>query len=212
MSKRVVATVHAPLSWSDISRGSQWPPHQSSAPVKPPQPLLIIRAVDVADDGTVYVAYDTGPHASNSWSGYALVLTDNLGTRYLRQETFGDPRPDSAPLMSTWPQVEEFVPETPADPYAPRTLTFMTAADKKGKLVRILDMMIGVTDKTGKVIRYMHQNSYGPDTQKIKAATLPFPKPTCDIIPGYFAELRPMGLEDDIAAMIRRTGIRAEEL
>ncbi len=83
---------------------------------------LTIRRLDVARDGTTFVAFQRGPEESGGFRGYTFRLTDDLGTEYVRVGTTLVRR-FSAVLNPGGPfEMEVFSPRKPVKSWSPRHL------------------------------------------------------------------------------------------
>jgi hypothetical protein len=101
---------------------------------------FVIRAIDVAQDGTVFVSYQAGER-SQSWRGFRLTLTDDLGTEYAAPREpmmMSEPRFDFRKSPDGRLDQEIFVPVHPLPTWTPRKLTINGQFTDKGQMVQFV--------------------------------------------------------------------------
>ena len=172
---------------------------------------VVIRKVDVAADGTVFVAFQTGDRHPNSWRGYTLDVGGDVGTRYLRHgQIFGG---DDAPFMDKDGkiEIEMFVPATPIAPDARRAISITTIRMPDGKLGR--KVALDVTDK-GRVVwhgltldGWPYKDSFPPSTTLLRRPAM---LPTCEAAPAWAARLDFSRFGNPIAAEMEKANVRAQ--
>ncbi|MGV3617770.1 MAG: hypothetical protein ACO1SV_20790 [Fimbriimonas sp.] len=174
---------------------------------------LIVRAVDVAKDGTVYVAYQSGDRMVNSHRGFAFDLSDDRGTAYARRETFGGANNDFLRYSKAGKlELEVFVPLTPVDTRRPRTYSLLTRRFKNGGLARMIRTL--TSNAQGVQTLNWQPNWQGTDLTPPSETVLVkkrFEGATCESAPSY-AQLVMSEFRNEIATSIFTTGTRAKEL
>lgn len=96
---------------------------------------ILVRKIDVAEDGTVFIAYQSGKTSGGSWSGYQLSLSDNLGTNYLRAgDIMSDNDKDLKVPKDGVIEIEVFVPKKKIASSTARSLTVSVALTSKGNI------------------------------------------------------------------------------
>lgn len=108
---------------------------------------LIFRSFDVAEDGSVFVAFQSNKRLSG-WSGYCFDLDDGQGGRYVQTETgmsvdspFARVRPRDGGRI----EIAVFVPVEPLT-RLPKRYTIKAHMTPEGELVRPLPMTIQYPD------------------------------------------------------------------
>lgn len=172
---------------------------------------LVVRALDVAPDGTVYVAVQTGYRSTNTWRGYATILRDDQGGEYARSEvmpagSLGGSIPKDGVL-----ELEVFVPTHPLS--QPRTLTLLARKFANGKLARQTPGQIGQPGG-GYVTKWFDNGSGSRDVEAVDVPLLTrrVSGPTCGAAPSYAARVDPDSFGDDIAAAMTKARFRAHWL
>jgi hypothetical protein len=182
-----------------------------AAPTK--QGRVVVRAVDVAEDGTVYVAYQSGDK-SRTWRGHGLELEDNLGTKYVHAiEVFS--AVDDAFIGHSKDgklEVEVFVPLDPVTTWRERRLSVKAAVGWRGTLSRFIRM--GVNHPDGSVDIHWGKNNYsasdpmtGDKIYRLCAPTIK--RPTCVAMPTYMQLVDPTAYGNDLRARISRARARS---
>lgn len=144
---------------------------------------LVLRNVDVAADGTVYVLYQAGETTPRWERGYAFELTDDLGTKYVKGQV--DSRMDEPTIAQSKDgkvELETFVPKQPVKRWEPRTLTLTAFFRKSGSL-----------DRAGKAMSFGNDgNDFAfwirdPEAKATPLTVLDrrFENPTCPSYPTY---------------------------
>lgn len=147
---------------------------------------LVIRAIEAAQDGTIFVAFQAGDHSARSWNGYGISIQDSLGTPYVRVGQFGNMM--EGPFDDPDGKVEEevFTPPTPQPITQPRTVSVFTQHDSKGRFTRMIQ--VGVVEPGGKLTMHWQGNLGGnlnepPVQDKLLSKT--FSGATCGTHPSW---------------------------
>ncbi|MBS1725684.1 MAG: hypothetical protein JST51_03115 [Armatimonadetes bacterium] len=168
---------------------------------------LIVRAVDVAQDGTVLVAYQSGSRTWNSWRGYSIHLKDDLNTDYVRLgDLFGNFGMETIPKDGTI-QMEVFVPYRPVSADRKRTLDFWIVKNKDGSLGQMIQAISRYAD--GREVKRWQLNSNDPGTEQSllqKTVTAP----TCQDYPRWAQKLSYMDFGNEVYTAISRAATRAK--
>lgn len=148
---------------------------------------VVVRSIDIAEDGTVFVAYQNGDRRTNSFTGNTINLTDDLGTVYTYQ---GEPTVGRAEDFVKHSkdgrlEVAFFVPVTPIPPTTPRTLTLSTQKFQDGELARMIQVI-----EAG-VLKWV-PNRRRPDdvATPVKLLSQNFPRTTCIDYPDFLSRIR----------------------
>jgi hypothetical protein len=182
---------------------------QSLTSIKTAKGDFVLRRVDVASDGTVFVAYQIGDK-STSWGGFRLRVTDDLGNEY------------TAPMESYWhddPFIERskngrlekevFVPLDPTAPWRPRTIKVEARFTPDNEIVQFVGGYIGGQRNDGTV-----WFSYRPNTEGVDPDHLPqskavwsgsFKAPTCELRPDYMARLDYSNFNNEVVSRMARS-------
>ena len=177
---------------------------------------LIVRAVDVAEDGSVFVAYQSGDRKQNSWSGYHLRLSDSLHTEYGRA---GDlfTNMDVGPVPKDGKiELEVFVPVRPVNPEAKRTIAISIGVNDKGNIDPFRDgdgsekgtNRINVSYPDGH-IEVKHFPRQGGKIRFVKLLDKEFDRPTCGATPTWAGGID-WQLRNEVFAEIFKSGWRAK--
>ena len=172
---------------------------------------LVVRSIEVSQEGTVFVAYQSGDHTPRTFNGYALNLTDNFHTRYLRVGQFGSMMEGPFNSPDGKIDMEIFCPENPIPSHLPRKLTLTTQKDGNGKLVRMIQ--VGVRDSSGHVALHWQLNHTG--TVKGEDVTLPvlskeIAGATCSTHPSWAETLDYTRFSNDISTEMQMAETRGK--
>jgi hypothetical protein len=174
-----------------------------AAPLK--QGRVVVRAVDVAEDGTVYVAYQSGDSHASRWTGHGLEVTDSLGTRYCHAiEIFsGLDEAFIAKSKDGKLEVEALVPLEPVTKSIQRTVKVTASIGADGSLSRVIRMGVNHPDGTvdiswGKNRRSASDAASG-DKQVVLCTKL-VTGPTCEAAPSYMQLVDLTSYGNDIRA------------
>jgi hypothetical protein len=117
---------------------------------------VVVRAIEMAQDGTVFVAYQSGDRHARSWSGYGIRLKDDQGTPYIRVGLFGNNM--EGPFLSPDGklEMEVFTPPSPVASGWKPTVTLSTQHDSKGRLSRLIQ--VRVVDQNGQSSNHWQPN------------------------------------------------------
>jgi hypothetical protein len=171
---------------------------------------IVVRAVDVAADGTVFIAYQSGDRSVNKIGGFAFDLSDDLGTPYARREVWGG-NDDFVRLSKDRKlEVEAFVPLRPVDPKQPRALSFLTRRFKNRGLARMIQVIL--TDAKGRRTLVWQPNWQGNDLTPPTETVLVHKRvaaPTCEDAPAY-AKLVSSEFANEVSSAIFKSAARAK--
>lgn len=168
---------------------------------------FVLRKVDCAKDGTVFVSYQAGDK-SNSWRGFRLILTDDLVTEYaapkepmMRSDArFGMQKESKDGRLDQ----EIFVPTKAQSVWKPRKLTLSAQFTTGGKMVQFI---YGFSKQpSGKWLFKRFPNTPGTsDTDPIEPVwSATFKQPTCEWSPSYMRLFDYSGFASDFKAQIYR--------
>jgi hypothetical protein len=116
---------------------------------------VIVRRVDIADDGTVFVAFQSGDHQRNSWSGYHLKLADSLGTSYIHAgDILDNYRNRGLTPKEGKLELEVFVPIKQIPSNTKRDLTISVATDQAGNIDSVFDVELEEKGLTKNGVNY----------------------------------------------------------
>lgn len=172
---------------------------------------LVVRSIDVSQEGTVFVAYQSGNHTPRSFNGYALNLTDNLNTRYLRVGQFGSMMEGPFNTPDGKIEMEIFCPLNPIPSNLARKLTLTTQMEASGKLIR--SIQFGVTDASGHTVLHWQLNHMG--SVRGKDVTLPvlskeISGATCTTHPSWAEPLDYTRFSNDISTELHMAEARGK--
>lgn len=159
---------------------------------------LVVRALEIAHDGTVFVAYQSGDGQPNRWNGYALDLADDLGTRYVRvADLFSAGRRESTSPEGAV-QMEVFAPLRPIAPDRVRTLNLTAHKWSNGRLARRI--ALNVVHPGGRIERRWQSNAMSRkdvDAREFPLLTRKGSVPTCGAMPSWAARMAPTEFGND---------------
>lgn len=176
-----------------------------------PKGRIVVRAIDVARDGTVFVAYQAGDRSANSWRGYGLELKDDSGTVYGRQVVTSLDRDFVKGSADGKLEVEVFVPLEPTDFRRRRTFSFTASRMGNGQLARWLETI--VTDPNGKTRMQWQPNWRGSDRTpptKWPLVNTEFSGPTCEAMPSYATLVSPTSFGNEVSTAIFAASVRGK--
>ena len=180
----------------------------ASAPLK--KGRLVVRSFDVADDGTVFVVYQSGDMHRNSSGGSALELTADDGSVYLRADSNAYQAPDSRLPAEGKLEVETFVPLEPQQPWHPRTLTLDTNRFGDGALARRMRCEIEYPNGTRETKwQFNRMTPEEVDAQPVALLKRAVDKPDCAKRPAFLARIDDMSFGNDIRADMTKAVTRA---
>lgn len=172
---------------------------------------VVIRKLDVAADGTVFVAFQTGDRRPNSWRGYTFDIKNEGGVRYLRYgQIFGS---EERPFMSEdgKMEIEMFVPAVSIAPRAARPVILTALRTPDGGLGRKYSAESHFGD--GTVWKGMQADGFAPQKPLPKGAIVlrrPAMRPTCEAAPSWAARLDFTRFGNPIAAEMEKANVRAQ--
>ncbi len=176
------------------------------ASVKLRKQEFVLRKVDVAKDGTVFVSYQVGDHYSG-YTGYRLSVSDDLGTEFTEPQT-GPVAADEVgarDLPQGKVQQEIFVPLHPSSRWQPRRITVSAHVTGRGEMVQFIGGFAQQSDGTWKYSTF--SNTSGVSNESVPPAkplwSKAFTVPSCEWTPDYFG-LISTGMTTELAARIFR--------
>lgn len=159
---------------------------------------LVVRALDIARDGTVFVAYQSGDGRSNQWKGYAFELADDLGSRYVHvADLFSESERESMSPEGAV-QMEVFAPLEPISPDQARTLSLITHKWSNGRLARSITLNVVYPDgHTERRKQFNAMNSKDVDADAFPLLKQKGSVPTCGAMPAWAARMAPTHFGND---------------
>ncbi|MCH7905307.1 MAG: hypothetical protein IH944_12190 [Armatimonadetes bacterium] len=167
---------------------------------------LVVRSVDVARDGTVFVTYQVGDK-TRSWRGYRLTVTDDIGTVYAPSSSllsFDDDLTQQSPDGRI--EREVLVQLVPDKAWRKRTVKVsMRFTDAREPVL----FVGGVSSRPDGTIGF----HYMPNTLGVDVAALPpleeiwngvFDEPSCEWRPDIFAQIQYSEFSHDMKAQLFR--------
>ncbi|RYG37269.1 hypothetical protein EON81_07190 [bacterium] len=169
---------------------------------------LVLRAFDVAEDGTVFVAYQSGDRVVNSWNGYALNLRDDRGTEYVRGgEVFS--RQEEIQSRDGKIEMETFIPRHPVPANFKRRFTITTQRDENRRLARSLYSEMHRPD--GTVVRSFGPNPFSGEKAPSEVVLFrPTRTTTCATHPAWAGRVDHMGFSNPIWAEMTKARFRSQ--
>lgn len=175
---------------------------------------LIIRHVDVSEDGTVFVVFQTGARFSG-WRGNALTVEDDLGTTYTPSLTYdadaNTPWNSNSAKNGGRIEFEELVPTKVEKEWKPRTISIRVHVGEQGQLVRMVKQIVknpdGSEDKRWSPNYWGNIEDSSPKTPVVYSAKIA--NPTCKESPEI---LRMTGFgywRDDTASRMEKVRARS---
>jgi len=148
---------------------------------------VVVRSIDVAEDGTVFVSYQNGDRRANTFTGNTINLSDNLGTIYAYQSepTVGRAEDFVKHSKDGRLEVAFFVPVTPIPPTKPRTLNLSTQKFQNGELARMIQVI-----EAGVMKWVPNRQHPGDEATPVKLISQDFPHATCTDYPDYLSRIR----------------------
>ena len=148
---------------------------------------IIIRKVDVANDGTVFVGYQAGNMNSRRWTGSYLTINDSLGTEYVQSNgpSYNGVAEGSFPKEGRL-ELEMFIPVKPQIK-GRKTLSLYAFSTEAGASDAV---SIGTNTMNGKTeVITMHNGNQDSDSEwkgsKQKILDLRIGQPTCSVRPTW---------------------------
>ena len=153
---------------------------------------IIIRKIDVANDGTVFVGYQAGNMDVHRWHGSYMALSDSLGTEYVQSNgasykvSGGTSVPKDGRL-----ELEVYIPVKPTMFSGKRTFNLSAFTSESGKSDAV---SIGVNTINGKSeVITMHNGNQIADSEwkggQHKVMSMSFDKPSCSVRPLWAGEI-----------------------
>ena len=181
---------------------------------------LVVRRVDVASDGTVFVLYQAGDRTKDAWRGHALNVSDSLGSRYTRlNEDFSQPvlwmekdgKIRSRKPLSGLPdgeiEAEAFVPVEPIARDRSRTIALTAHVFEDGTLARHRVNAAIVGDEGDDA--WMRENRFTSlKSTPTVVLRLPDATSTCGVMPAWAMRVS-NGLGTDESAEVDKASRRA---
>lgn len=167
---------------------------------------FILRKVDVAADGTVFVVYQAGDRGSG-WRGFRLVVTDDQGNEFAAPAQPVMVADQAAALTSKEGriQTETFVPLKPAASWRARKIT-ISAHFKEDTMIQFVYGFSKYEDGTWEFRKFPNNLGVTPETippaQPIWSQN--FDSPTCEWRPEHMAMLDFANFSSDLRSRIWR--------
>ncbi|CAN5486848.1 hypothetical protein BH11ARM2_BH11ARM2_07960 [soil metagenome] len=172
---------------------------------------FIVRRVDVAEDGTVFVAYQSGERSPNTWRGYAVELKDDRGTKYVRVGQASISGQETIKSKDGKIEIDAFTPRFPTTPTFPMKLTLGTNLQADGKLARTEVVGIGQSDGSYLYGYQTDQQDAQHPSSAVPLLTQIVARPTCSVVPAWAGRIDSMSYGNEIYAGIAKAQGRAEE-
>jgi len=173
--------------------------------------MLTIHKFDIAEDGTVFVVFQSGNRATNSWRGYPFALTDDQGTRYLPLQMFVEQHGQGLSIPKAGLiETEVFVPLDPIPSGQTRHLKLGAMRDSHLDLVRQVEIML--IDENGKLVKSAQPNYFGNSKEGTWSTLLrqTISKATCQERPSYISRVAYETFSTDIDSQITKLRTRAK--
>lgn len=170
---------------------------------------FVVRRIDVAEDGTVFVAYQSGERSPNTWRGYAINLKDDIGTEYVRVGQATISGQEKIRAKDGKIEIETFTPRFAGVPRFPRRLELGTTLLRNQKLARSSIVQIDYDD--GRVFngyQITERPEDGPHPVPLLSKSIP--GPTCGAVPRWAGRLDAMAYGNDVYIGIAKAQGRAE--
>ncbi|MDR3691838.1 MAG: hypothetical protein P4L46_20835 [Fimbriimonas sp.] len=172
---------------------------------------VVVRAVDVSQDGTVFVAYQAGDKSANSWRGYGMNVSDNLGTHYLRvgQSSSYMAGPFGTPDGKL--ELEVFTPSRALAPGVKRRVDVTTQVDPNGTFIRMIKA--GINYGNGHIVYHWQPNYQTTVFGKEKIVPLlsmNISAPTCSTHPAWAETVDYQAFGNSISAEMSKAGQRGD--
>ena len=187
----------------------------SKGELKLPHGRLIVRAVDVAPNGTVFVACQSGERIARWDRGYPLEIASSDGTQYGLMEI--ESSEDQAFIDHSNDgklEVCVFVPLEPLSVWHPFDLKIVAHMNKAGKLekkqIAYMSQMHAKNGIVYMVSRRWYYDRDKPTTLKT-VASIHVDKPTVDVSPGYLQLVQPFDFRTDSDFRRAEAQARADE-
>ncbi|MDR3691096.1 MAG: hypothetical protein P4L46_17075 [Fimbriimonas sp.] len=170
---------------------------------------LVVRAIDVAKDGTVFVACQAGDRVAQWDRGYPVDLSDGRGTKYALVDFLS--RTDKEFIDHSKDgklEVCVFVPTEPTTDWSPRELTVTARLTASRSLARHLVSYAG--NRKGDITSTLW---YFDDTKPIKVVTVAqkaVKSPTVQSVPDYAVRIEPSIFGDPFRWEIKKAKARAD--
>ncbi len=167
---------------------------------------LVVRSVDVARDGTVFVTYQVGDK-TRSWRGFRLTVTDDLGTLYAPSTSLMSFDDDLMQRSSDGRiEREVLVPLAPDKRWRPRTVKLSMRFTDEREPVLFNDSIGRRND--GSEWFTTHPNTRGVDPKALPTLeeiwSGAFDQPTCEWRPEIFAQIEYPQFAHEMKAQIFR--------
>ena len=183
------------------------------ASIETKEGTFVLRSVDVAADGTVFVAYQIGDK-SQTWRGFRLHVTDDLGNEYTSPT---DSWLNSDPFLKKSKdgrlEREVFVPIDPAAPWKTRTIKVESRFTPDNEMVLFIAGHILDRRMDGTAWFNLRPNTEGVDPDHLpplkEVWSGSFKAPTCDLRPDYMARLDYSDFNNEVVSRMYRSGVLA---
>jgi hypothetical protein len=172
-----------------------------------------LRSVEVASDGTVFVAYQIGDK-TRSWRGFRLRVTDDIGNEYANPPML-DGGYDLFLKHSQGGrlELEVFVPLEPTKGWRPHTVRLQAAFSQNKEIVEWNMSQIFSQRADGTAWFTIYPNTPGVDRDNPppwrQVWERHFDAPTCGLNPEYIANLDYQSFGNDVYSKIFRSSVLA---
>ncbi len=170
---------------------------------------IILRSVDVGQDGTVYVTSQAGEKKPHWDKGYPVSVTDNLGTTYARM-AFWTVTDEEVIAHSADGKLElsVFVPVELEPKFRPKTVRVTANLKSNGTLARHLQAMQGNTK--GQIFSFYWYDDKSIKTHEVELARIPFVKATRADAPTAARLIAPHPFDEDKGLLEAKALARAD--
>jgi hypothetical protein len=175
---------------------------------------LVLRSLDVASDGSVFIAFQSGQARTGGWTGYGFTLADDLGTTYTQLQMLDS---SDSPFYSISRkdggriEFAVFVPTTKLPGFSPRSLTLGAHIDANGNFVRLVEMQMtfpdGHSETKWQVNRWGEDESMLYKNKTILVRTIK--EPTCTDRPAYMTVVGHGEWNDTLLSDLTKAGARS---
>lgn len=161
---------------------------------------IVIRSLDVARDGTVFVTYQAGDKTNTRWRGFGLKVSDSLGTKYIEPRDCFNQRAEFAETSPAGNlELEVWIPTKPRESWQPVTVDVSIALTSTNELMRFIDGFEAgerhvLSNGPGKVDmskRMFADQKFLPISKKM------FSLPSCEWRPEVFAQMNESWFSDE---------------
>jgi hypothetical protein len=170
---------------------------------------IVIRSIDVARNGVVYVLYQAGERIARWEKGYATFVTDDLGTQYCCTPFTSQLDPDFIRFSKFGKaEVDVFVPVDPVDQWRPRTITVGIMMNPKGRLMRKNPAVWMNSKGVSTSMRWYYDSSQTLD--EVDLCKKRFAEPSAATFPSHLRELSPTECMNNARCEVKWASARAD--